>query len=301
MVRVTRDLPDFPAASTARPLKERARENGHRVLLTGLGGDEWLSGSDLHYADLLRSFRWFRLAGELVGRRAVPWVGFSPARVLRSGIRPLLLDALPSGVRQRLRQRRAGSRPFPWIPSAFFRRARLDERLRAAAPPPWPTHAQRDVWAANDSGFLQHVLEVEERYTAHLGLEQRHPLLDRRIVELALALPEEQRWRGSVTKFVLREAMRGLLPEAVRTRRSKASLGHTLPRALLGRGDAPLFLDSSSARNGWIDGAVAERMYGEMSRQTLRDPWSPAPHALRLWMMYSVEVWANGWRCRTHD
>src|SRR5262249_18723173 len=42
-VRRFADLPDFPNGAAFRPLRARAHERGCRVLLTGLGGDEWLS------------------------------------------------------------------------------------------------------------------------------------------------------------------------------------------------------------------------------------------------------------------
>src|SRR6185295_4439238 len=53
------------------------------------------------------------------------------------------------------------------------------------------------------------------------SVEARLPFLDYRVVELALGLPEEEKLAGGVTKRVLREAMRGVLPEEVRTRMDK--------------------------------------------------------------------------------
>src|SRR5262249_24137709 len=43
---------------------ERLRSDGVRVLLTGDGGDEWLSGSRAHWPDLLRRGRVRQLIGE---------------------------------------------------------------------------------------------------------------------------------------------------------------------------------------------------------------------------------------------
>src|SRR5262249_50718924 len=44
------------------------------------------------------------------------------------------------------------------------------------------------------------------------------PLMDRRLAEFAMALPEEQRWFGLESKRVLRNVMRGWLPDDVRGR-----------------------------------------------------------------------------------
>jgi asparagine synthase (glutamine-hydrolysing) len=48
------DFPNYPNGSMSDPLKVLAHAKGFRVLLTGLGGDDWLMGSSYHYADLLR-------------------------------------------------------------------------------------------------------------------------------------------------------------------------------------------------------------------------------------------------------
>ena len=53
------------------------------------------------------------------------------------------------------------------------------------------------------------------------SVEARVPFLDHRVVELALGLPEEHRISNGETKRVLRQAMKGLLPEPVRTRKDK--------------------------------------------------------------------------------
>jgi asparagine synthase (glutamine-hydrolysing) len=54
-------------------------------------------------------------------------------------------------------------------------------------------------------------------------LDVRHPFLYRPLVEFALRLPPELCVRPYARKWVLREAMRGLLPEAVRTRIGKGT------------------------------------------------------------------------------
>jgi asparagine synthase (glutamine-hydrolysing) len=61
-----------------------------------------------------------------------------------------------------------------------------------------------------------------EKFVFRFGIERRHPFYDRRLVEFVLSLPEEQRSLGEwPIKAVLREAMRGILPEFIRARRDK--------------------------------------------------------------------------------
>lgn len=53
------------------------------------------------------------------------------------------------------------------------------------------------------------------------SVESRVPFLDYRLAEFVAGLPDHLKIRLGVSKFVLREAMHGVLPEAVRQRRDK--------------------------------------------------------------------------------
>lgn len=53
------------------------------------------------------------------------------------------------------------------------------------------------------------------------SIESRVPFLDHRLVEFSLGLPDRCKITDGVTKWILREAMRGTLPESVRRRRDK--------------------------------------------------------------------------------
>lgn len=46
-------------------------------------------------------------------------------------------------------------------------------------------------------------------------------MLDYRLVEFLASLPEDQMIRGGITKYILRKATKGLLPEAIRCRMDK--------------------------------------------------------------------------------
>jgi asparagine synthase (glutamine-hydrolysing) len=59
--------------------------------------------------------------------------------------------------------------------------------------------------------------------------EVRLPFLDRRVAEFALSLPAEFLYRGGVTKAILREAVKGLVPAEVLARRDK--IGFEPPEA----------------------------------------------------------------------
>ncbi|MCB0583323.1 MAG: asparagine synthase (glutamine-hydrolyzing) [Phaeodactylibacter sp.] len=72
---------------------------------------------------------------------------------------------------------------------------------------------------------LEHLLKWEDRNSMWHSIEARVPFLDYRLVERALPLPGEWIIEKGMTKHILREAMRGTLPEAIRMRRDKMGFG----------------------------------------------------------------------------
>ena len=81
---------------------------------------------------------------------------------------------------------------------------------------------------AMEHAHLQAVLRYEDRSAMALSLENRVPLLTSRLAHFALSLPESCliSARGE-RKHVLREAMRGIVPDAILDRRDK--IGFAVP------------------------------------------------------------------------
>ncbi|MCB0232178.1 MAG: hypothetical protein KDH90_24180, partial [Anaerolineae bacterium] len=68
-----------------------------------------------------------------------------------------------------------------------------------------------------------HGISLVREFTHRNGLEIAMPLWDRRLLEFVLAVPADQLGRPQQTRWVLRAAMTGLLPEAVRLRPGKTT------------------------------------------------------------------------------
>lgn len=284
-----RDLTDFPnGGAGAADLYAVARERGVRVMLTGIGGNQWIEGTTLHMADLLAGGRLRALVTQ--ARAAMALIGYpSLASVLWGAA---FLPLVPAGLRRPV-GRLLGRRRLPsWIEAGFARSTGLAERLRAREPdPPFPTRAQRTIYRAGTSGVEAHANELTERSAAEHGLEERHPLHDLRLVEFMLALPEEQRWQGAETKRVLRHAMRGMLPETVRRREIQADFSDLFALALEGLGGGRFFDDLAIAELGWVSAPEARAMWRRMAARRhdgdptyIRDAWP-------LWVIVAVELW----------
>jgi asparagine synthase (glutamine-hydrolysing) len=70
-------------------------------------------------------------------------------------------------------------------------------------------------------GVNQSLLRKYDRMSMSHGIEVRMPFLDWRLVTFAFSLPDESKVGGGYSKRILREAMRGILPEKIRTRTVK--------------------------------------------------------------------------------
>jgi asparagine synthase (glutamine-hydrolysing) len=64
-------------------------------------------------------------------------------------------------------------------------------------------------------------LHVDDVASSAFSMECRHPFLDHRIVEFAFSLPATQKIRDGWTKYVVRKAMKGYIPESIRRNRKK--------------------------------------------------------------------------------
>jgi len=229
---------------------ERAAARGARTLLTGFGGDSLYTHGDRWLLSLLAAGE----VGAAVDGLRAQASRFGWARALaRHLVRPLA-------------PRRPPAPPSPpWLTDPTRR------RLAARAPDAPAAAARRPRQAARLLARLDgHGEQVERFYTEPFGLEQRTPLRDFDLVELALSLPDAMLGRGGETRYVLREAMRGRLPEGVRTRAGKASFRRLLlaaleparlawARPLLDRPDALWrgFVEPA-ALGRWLDGRFAD-------------------------------------------
>jgi asparagine synthase (glutamine-hydrolysing) len=239
-----------------------ARENGVTVLLDGQGADEMLGGYEQFFRLYLAERR---AAGEDVAAEAQAIAARYPQAL--AGRRESLSRALPPGLRRALaRLADRGS-------DVTFGMAR-DVAARVSA-------AERDADtrladAFRRETFVEHLpvlLRYGDRNSMAHSREVRLPFCDHRLAEFALGLPARLHMGEAQTKRLLREAMRGILPETIRTRWNKQ--GFVPPQALWFRGALARLIDETIAdpafgRDGlweprWWHGAVRRFRAGDTS------------------------------------
>ena len=283
-VRRYHDLPDYVNGAVFDGLREELARRGLRVVLTGLGGDQWLQGSEYYLCDFIRSFQWLEVFRQLHTDWRFGKLDSRKARLrvlLRWGIKPMLPNAMVQLGGHLLRRRRYPASIEP----AFAREVGLSERLGTQPlRPPGMAYAQRSIYDSWGHPWMLHLLEMDDRSNAWAGVEGRHPFYDRRLLEFVFAIPEEQRARLNLTKFVLRNAMKGLLPELIRQRRTKGEFGRVFIETFNRLSGEEFFQGMATASKGWVN---AERM-----RQLCHDRLAEYPSNLwPLWTTFAIELW----------
>ncbi len=206
--------PNHPEGNPYRLLKERAysraNREGLRVLFTGAFGDELYSGEGDWLFALLEEKR-FREAGREL-KRHLRYAGLG--RTLRSSyvrrIARRLVDQIPGGRRFRRK-----GQVSAWLTSLTA------DCLSGAAPGLDPLfELKRNILGREAASSCVGEIFNAGRY----ALDLRHPYRDLRLVEFVLALPAHQLYNRGYYKYILRVALKGILPENIRVRQQPTPL-----------------------------------------------------------------------------
>lgn len=192
-----------------------AANTGMKVMLDGQGADEQLCGYHtffpVRYADLFRSGRWGKLFHELC--LSEKKFGYP----LKRSILEMAFFVLPDVVRRPIQEYRFRDMVTPpWIDTSILHAPlRINDYLP-------PNYRIDDLsYSQLFHSSLPMLLHWEDRDSMAHSIESRVPFLDFRLVEFIMGLPTEYRLAGCRTKQVLRDSMKGILPESIRERQDK--------------------------------------------------------------------------------
>jgi asparagine synthase (glutamine-hydrolysing) len=236
-----------------------------KVLLDGQGGDELLAGyvpyQYVYLRELARGRRFQSLRRETLSSRDV--------------LTPLARTRFASGKR--------AVNPANYCPG-LLSPSRLEEVRRA-------DHRVRDDLKrrlAQDLTLysLPSLLRYEDRNSMAHSIESRPPFLDQELVELVLSLPADAIVRDGWSRWILREALKGTLPDKIRLRRKK--IGFTTPeirwlRAERARVQGILRSPSFCSRPYWDGPSVARAFRAVCDGELEESPF--------FWRVLNIEAW----------
>lgn len=192
------------------------RRHDISTLFTGLGGDHLFGGGVFSYSDLLLTGHWWELVKQI--RRHLPLSHLGFRGILRRLIyRPLLEAYGPA--------RTGYLNLVPWLrPEAadLYRGiSRSKPSLQADPQHYFALPGRKKRLKILQDRFLPLTLEQDLLESTAYGIEQRHPLLDYRLIEFALSLPATQFFEAGYGKMIVRRALKDYLPEPVIMLRNK--------------------------------------------------------------------------------
>ena len=129
------------------------------------------------------------------------------------------------------------------------------------------------------------ILTKVDRASMAVSLEARVPLLDHHLVEFAVSLPSSLKLRDGTGKWILREAIRGIVPDTVLTRPKQ---GFALPLARWLRGALRHRVDSLLRSDARIAEFVDARA---LARIALEHRIGRRDHSAMIWRALVLELW----------
>jgi asparagine synthase (glutamine-hydrolysing) len=118
------------------------------------------------------------------------------------------------------------------------------------------------------------------------SIESRVPFLDHPLMEFAAQLPQRMKLHGFTTKYVLRQAMRGILPDEILSRRK---MGFPVPVGRWFRGPFQQLIDE------YVLGprAMARGLFDEhhVRELVMEHQGGTHDHSERLWSLLNTEIW----------
>jgi asparagine synthase (glutamine-hydrolysing) len=273
-------------------LSEQAAEQGFGSLFGGLGGDELNAGE---YEYFFVNFADLRSTGdeETLACEVALWAKYHDhpiyrknAVVAETGISRLTDLTVPGRC---LVDRARVDRYQAAVSHDFFDVRQFSPVMDCPFRSYLKNRTYQDIFRETTPCCLR----AEDRHASAFGLDHFDPFFDHRLVEFMFRIPGRLKIHGGVTKVLLREAMRGLLPEVTRTRIKKTGW------------NAPAHVWFSGAGLGAVRDLVASRGFRERGiynvaeveriidehEQLVRDSVTAETHMMFIWQLVNLELW----------
>jgi asparagine synthase (glutamine-hydrolysing) len=240
-----------------------------------------MSSTGAYYAEelaagqLRKVYACLQADGRELGIRKTLWW------LCRYGVVPLL----PEPIKAPLRKVRRVDKRDSWLSSHLQETL---ERRRSQLYKPVPVRLQRRAQGMQiqilEGAFDAMARESEERLCSSLQLELRKPLFNEKLIQFAFSTPERLRSRGHTTKWLHRQALKGLLPALVLNRAAKAEFSVAFRRHLDSI-SAELVSDIVSRRAGWVQPERAITLCENYHKDTFSG-WA----VWRLWSLVGCDA-----------
>jgi len=263
--------PNWPITLTFAmllPMLEQMKRDGKKVVISGQGGDHLFTGTPYVFYDLFRRFKFLTLYEELKGYKK-PWSVFKVYVV-----RPLLGEKTTRLVKSLLGKKNAELPP-----------KNVDEIIDLSQTVGIKDPVHKDALDMVTSAAHSTIMDGNIFHSAEntFGIEYRHPFFDKELVEFALSLPPEMKYKGGTIKWILRKAMDGILPDKIRDRTDKAEFSELLIQQIDAIDLNELLNAPYIVKLGVIEQSLIDKYRKEYEDKT--------GNITYLWIIINVEYW----------
>ncbi len=254
-------------------LMRDVKTSGIKVVLDGQGGDEQLLGYGKFYWFFLRDL-WRRRQVSTFAREAIGLaqsVDYLRTLNLRHGLKYL--------------GRRGQSLGSVSLLRTEFRQSNAERMAHLDGARDLGERIKQDLTTFS----LPVLLRYEDKNSSAFSVEARTPFVDHVVAEMVAALPINQKLRRGWTKYVLRQGMKGILPEPIRLRKSK--LGFGTPEETWFRGELAPDLAEAFRSPCFIQEYADIRLLNEEFQKYQNRPGLLSGRV--FFRYYIVEMWAK--------
>ena len=246
------------------------------VTLDGQGADEQLAGYHyffgFYFKELLRRVALLKMLVEIKG--------YLVEHRSLYGLKTLAYFLLPEILRTKTRVAEKG-----YLEPEFVRGHDVENKVAGTI---YGSLSLNDALLDHFEYKLEHLLKWEDRNSMWFSLESRVPFLDHRLVEGTIASASQMKIRGGKTKYLLREALKDVLPARIQQRRDK--VGFETPAALWFRKKPfvdfiqSLLQDGYFFKNGIMNANNAQAVYDQHRRGAI-------DASKEIWKWINLELW----------
>ena len=138
---------------------------------------------------------------------------------------------------------------------------------------------------ADTKTYLHELLMKQDQMSMAASIESRVPFLDHKLVEFTARMPREMKLRGGTTKWILREAMKGILPTEILDR---PKMGFPVPVGNWFRGEFKHVVDEYVLSERAASRGIFDRKFVS---QLVTAHHAGENHDERIWSLINFEIW----------
>ena len=251
-----------PHQQTGLSISAAMRDEGIKVCLHGAAGDELFAGYPMYF-DFAQRDNWSQRRFRHFLSNAYHWTESrtSPPRRILAAIAAQIAGSKLTAFRRR---RRNSAQKAPPLSQEF-----LAEMSKMEAPRQKTLHDK--LYFDITNGLIPYWLRSGDKKDMAAPLEYRCPLLDHRVVELAMKMPTTYLVRDGWHKWILRKSVEDLLPAPIVWRRTKMGLPFPIG-TFLKESKPAIDAITNAATNPYLDHNQKDRIAGD-------------------WNLISFEIW----------